>query len=690
MQLPPFSTYRQIVVISLIFLTLLPVSAALYARYQQTHDQQTLANHARIIADDVWAINPAGVENYLRLAMETQHYQSISVALPGNEAFLTLASPELTGISGFFNRIGLIWTKEMAEVITHEDLHIGNIQVVQYVRLIYPLLNLLAFHLLLLLLTLFILFLANRKKTLESLVRERTNSLLESRRRFHDLVNLLPEMVLETDLDGTIRYANSQARNRFGISRENSDEGCNLFDFFPADTRRSAREQFAGNLQQGTLYQDILHDKEHHAFPVLLRSAPIIDGGTCVGARLLLIDITERQRLEEQLNRDQKMKAIGLMAGGVAHDLNNILSGIVSYPEILMLDMTEENPLRRPLTIIRKAGLDASEVVADLLTVARGSRGDMEIVDLNAFIYDYLDSPDFDDICRRFPLVEHRFDPAADLPFLTCSPIHVRKCLMNLVINGFEAIAGKGMVRIATENVETKELQTTNPGLPKDKQYIRLTISDTGKGIEEKELQHIFEPFYSKKVMGRSGTGLGLTVVYNTVRDHDGTTRVSSSAQGTTFELLFPGTSNAVPLEGKNRHQVLRGTGETVLVIDDEPRQREIATTLLRALGYEVKTAATGQEAWSYLQENPADLVVLDMLMGPDQPNGREIYRQILTMNPGQKAIIASGYAEDDDVRQTLAMGAAAFVPKPYTMTSISRAVYDTLRAPVRQHDTVS
>jgi len=563
-------------------------------------------------------------------------------------------------------------------------------QVVQHVRLIYPLLNLLGVYLMLFMLTLFIFFLSNRKKDLERLVQERTHSLRESQRRFHDLVNLLPEMVLETDLDGNIRYANSEARKRFGIIHENSDNNRNLFDFFPDDTRQSARDQFTDKLQQGTLYQDILLDEKHHTFPVLLRSAPIMNAGRCIGARLLLIDITERQRMEEQLNRDQKMKAIGLMAGGVAHDLNNILSGIVSYPEVLLLDMSEDNPLRRPLSVIRKAGLEASEVVADLLTVARGSRGDLEIVNLNVLIKEYLESPDFHDIRRRFPLVTLNFTPAADLLFLSCSPIHVRKCLMNLVINGFEAIEGQGQVRIATENVDPETIRTTSPDMPADKPCIRLTVSDTGKGIAEKELEHIFEPFYSKKVMGRSGTGLGLTVVYNTIRDHNGSTQVRSSQDGTTFELLFPGISNALPLTEKNHPEIKHGAGETILVIDDEFRQREIATTLLSSLGYQVKTAATGNEAWSYLRQNPADLVVLDMLMGPAQPNGREIYQEILAINPGQKAIIASGYAEDDDVRQTLAMGAAAFVPKPYTLASISRAVYDSLHVTEQQYENVS
>jgi PAS domain S-box-containing protein len=680
MQLPPLTRYRQHILVALIVLTLFSLSAFLYATYQNALDRKILTRHARIIANDVWAINPEGVENYLRLAMETQHYRTINVSIPGSENFLILKSHELSGITGFLSRIGLIPTRELHEVIRHGELHIGDILVTQYVRLIYPFLNLLGIHLLIFLFALLILFLVNRRQTLESLVQERTRSLLESQHRFHDLVNLLPEMVLETDLYGNISYANNVARQRFGIIQDNS--GANLFDFFPPDTRRNAKHLFQQSLEQGTLHQDMLIDRNHHTFPVLVRSAPIIHEEKYLGARLLLIDITERQRMEEQLSRDQKMKAIGLMAGGVAHDLNNILSGIVSYPEILMLDMDDSNPLRRPLSIIRKAGLDASKVVADLLTVARGNRGNMEVVNLNTLITDYLESPDFTEIRRRFPLVKHSFVPAPDHISVTCSPIHLRKCLMNLVINGFEAIEGQGTLKIATENVKPDELHILSPKLPKDKPYVRIVISDTGKGIEAQEIEHIFEPFYSKKVMGRSGTGLGLTVVWNTVRDHGGATRVTSSEEGTTFDLVFPGTSNVQPQEHTSSIPILRGSGETVLVIDDEAHQRDIATTLLHSLGYTAHAAATGIEALKYMERNRVDLVILDMLMGPDQPNGREIYQQIIALYPGQKAIIASGYAEGDDIQETLAMGAGTFVSKPYTINAISGAVHSTLCSP--------
>jgi len=683
----PLTGFRQYATVSLFFLVLFLVSSVLYGRFQENLDRRNLETHAGIIANDVWAINPAGVENYLRLAMTTQHYRSIRVSIPGDEQFLALENPELSGIAGFLGQLGLLPTKKMGATIHHGQLHIGDLQVVQYVRLIFPFFNLLIVCLLLFLVAVLILFLVDRRRTLQLLVRERTRSLLESQRRFHDLVNLLPEMVLETDLEGNISYANNEAQRRFGLSREH-DCGDNLFDFFPAAERGRGKEQFLRSLEQRTLFQGVLEDCGRQTFPVLLRSAPIVQEGGCVGARLLLIDITERQRMEQQLSHDRKMKAIGLMAGGVAHDLNNILSGIVSYPELLLLDMAEDDPLRRPLKLIHKAGLDASRVVADLLTVARGSRGDSEVVDPNTLIREYLDSPDFREMRCRFPLVNYVFTPAPDLLRMSCSSIHVRKCLMNLVINGFEAIPGEGEVRIVTENVHPVEISARGLDLPAEKSYIRIKVSDTGRGIEEKELEHIFEPFYSKKVMGRSGTGLGLTVVWNTVREHGGLTLVTSSEQGTVFELLLPATFG-IPLKVADDRQAPRGGGESILVVDDESLQRQITATMLQTLGYRVKTAASAAEALEALAREPSDLVILDMIMGPGQPNGRELYQQMLSICPGQKAIIASGYAEDDDVRRTLQMGAAAFVAKPFTIAAMSLAVHGALRADASQSGNV-
>lgn len=209
--------------------------------------------------------------------------------------------------------------------------------------------------------------------------------------------------------------------------------------------------------------------------------------------------------------------------------------------------------------------------------------------------------------------------------------------------------------------------------------FSKIIITDTGEGIGAKEMQHIFEPFYSTKVMGRSGTGLGLTIVWNTMQEHDGTVQVASSTKGTTFELFFPSLNEKIPEQSKEKNwRDYIGTGETILVVDDDPRQREILKGLLTSLKYNVVTVSSGEKAEEYLQKNRADLVVLDMLMPPGN-NGRVTYENILKIHPQQKAIIASGFANDEDVHATLAMGASEFIAKPYTIEQIGNAIYKTL-----------
>jgi CheY-like chemotaxis protein len=194
-------------------------------------------------------------------------------------------------------------------------------------------------------------------------------------------------------------------------------------------------------------------------------------------------------------------------------------------------------------------------------------------------------------------------------------------------------------------------------------------------------MRHIFETFYSTKVLGRSGTGLGLTIVWNTMREHGGTVHVASGSSGTTFELFFPSINAKINHQTKKDNwQDYTGTGQMILVVDDEPRQREILTGLLTSLNYEAVTVSSGEEAEQYLRQNSVDLVVLDMIMSPGQ-NGRTTYENILKIHPGQKAIIASGFAKDNDVQATLAMGASYFIAKPYTIEQIGRVIYKTLNS---------
>ena len=397
-------------------------------------------------------------------------------------------------------------------------------------------------------------------------------------------------------------------------------------------------------------------------------------------------DITElkqaehqREAIEAQLQRSRKMEAIGLLAGGVAHDLNNILSGIVSYPDLLLMQLAPDSTLRKPIHAIQESGQRAAAVVADLLTVARGASSEKKLCSLNQLVSQYLHSPEYDELLKRHPGVECRSECSPRIWPLFCSPIHIKKSLMNLVTNAAEAIEQGGQITVRTDkrDVSATEAQTL---AVKAGVYVLLEVTDSGPGIAQEDLDHIFEPFYTRKAMGRSGTGLGLAVVWNTIQDHNGAIEVSSSSHGTVFTLYFPATEQeALLMEEELDNDIRRGNGETVLVVDDEPLQREIATQILDTLGYQSLSMVSGEAAVEYLQEHDVDLVLLDMLMGTGL-NGRETYAQIIRRHPGQKALIVSGFSENEEVREALRLGVSAYLQKPYAISSLSRAVATALQ----------
>ncbi|MFH2123734.1 MAG: cache domain-containing protein [Pseudomonadota bacterium] len=389
------------------------------------------------------------------------------------------------------------------------------------------------------------------------------------------------------------------------------------------------------------------------------------------------------QRVEQDLQnhqaRSSKMEAIGLMAGGVAHDLNNILSGIVGYPELVIRQLPLDSNLRKPLQLMHEAGLRAAAVVADLLTIARGVASTRKPADLNVLIKEYLESPEGVVMQALHPEVQITSTLTSGPCTVSCSPVHIRKSIMNLITNAAEAITGPGNIHVST-NICDIDDSSGNTLKIRPGKYALLRVSDSGSGIAQADLEHIFEPFYTKKVMGRSGTGLGLAVVWSTVQDHGGGISVESSERGTSFTLYFPASTDGEPEARKEQTDLatLQGKGESILVVDDEPQQRDIASRMLEQFGYSVETSNSGEEAVQFLRKKPMDLILLDMLMTPGM-SGRETYEQIIAIHPGQKAVIASGYARSVDVEETTALGAGSFIKKPYTMEELGRAVRDEL-----------
>ncbi|MFP4347030.1 MAG: PAS domain S-box protein [Desulfococcaceae bacterium] len=510
-------------------------------------------------------------------------------------------------------------------------------------------------------------------------------ALRESELKFRTLFDASPQGILLTEVDsGRIIDANREFCEATGLNRKEvmGKSAIELGLFTTED-----RQRLIGILQERGEVRGLemtFSLGKRGAIPTLVFTRMVY----LENIRFLLSIIVdmraqkkaqaEKAALQEKLARSKKMEALGLLAGGVAHDLNNILSGIVSYPELLLTNPDLGEKERRALRVIQESGMRAAAVVGDMLTVTRGVASTKQILNPNALIEDYLGSPEFAELKGRHPLIDYRTDLAPDLFNISGSALHLRKSLMNLVINGSEAMTAAGPLVLRTRNrYVDRPLKGYDEVLAGE--YVVIEVRDGGSGISPEDLDRIFEPFYTKKVMGRSGTGLGLAVVWNTVQDHGGYINVHSDENGTAFELYLPVSRHRIeekkaPVPPAD----YRGNGQRILVVDDEESQREIACEILTTLGYRAEAVSGGKEAVAYVKNHPVDLVVLDMVMAPGI-GGRETYAEILNIHPDQKAIIASGFSESEEVHETQRMGAGRYIKKPYTLENIGLAIRETL-----------
>ncbi|MEJ2167031.1 MAG: ATP-binding protein [Desulfobacterales bacterium] len=384
---------------------------------------------------------------------------------------------------------------------------------------------------------------------------------------------------------------------------------------------------------------------------------------------------SEKQELQKKLQRAQKMEAIGTLAGGVAHDINNVLSGIVSYPDLLLLQIPEEDPMRDSLLTIKKSGEKVAAIVQDLLTLTRRGVVASELVNFNDIIASYQESPEYEKMLLYHPQVNVATELEKDLLNIEGSTIHLSKTIMNLVSNAAEAMPEGGTILIRTEN-RHYDKPTRHFDHVAEGDYIVVTVSDSGIGIPEDDLEKIFEPFYTKKKMGRSGTGLGMAVVWGTVKDCQGFIDVQSTeGKGTTFTLHFPATrKQPVQTRAPLSLEDYKGRGESILVVDDVEEQRQIAAKILVELGYTVNTVSSGEQAIEHVRQKSEDLLILDMIMAPGM-DGLDTCKQILQIYPEQKIIIASGFSETQRVKEAQKLGVGAYLQKPFTIENLALAV---------------
>ncbi|MBC8431865.1 MAG: PAS domain S-box protein [Desulfobacterales bacterium] len=531
----------------------------------------------------------------------------------------------------------------------------------------------------------------NEKLQQEIIERKRAErEVRKSEERFRDISYGMADWIWEIDRDGRYTFASPPVKEILGYHPEELI-GKTPLEIMPADEAERI----------GTIFKKIASEKKPivdmenwnltkngKRVCLLTNGVPMLDeSGELLGYRGVDKDITENKRAEQekiklqaQLQRAEKMEVVGTLAGGVAHDLNNILSGVVSYPELLLMDIPEDSPLKGPMLTIQNSGKKAAAIVQDLLTLARRGVAVTEVANLKEIAADYFKSPEFDKLKEFHPDVQFETGYAPDLLNIMASPVHLSKTVMNLVSNAAEALPDGGKVVLSIKN-QYIDRPVRGYDDVQEGDYVVLSVADNGIGICADNMGRIFEPFYTKKVMGRSGTGLGMAVVWGTVKDHAGYIGVQSTeGQGARFDLYFPVTRKDIaPEELLLSVEDYMGRGDSILIVDDVKEQREIASMLLRKLNYSVTTASSGESAVEYMKNHSADLLLLDMIMdlGID---GLDTYKKILEIHPGQKAIIASGFSATDRVKEAQKLGAGQYIKKPYTMERIGIAVRDALR----------
>jgi two-component system, cell cycle sensor histidine kinase and response regulator CckA len=519
-----------------------------------------------------------------------------------------------------------------------------------------------------------------RERSLQKEVHERKRAEQRSRdseARARAVLDAMPDIMLQFDRDGQIIDVRGDPANL--IETCPHCLGKTIAQIMPTHIARIFRDQIEKALKSHLVrifeYQLAFKNGDRHFECRMVAVSADLALAIVRNITQQVTAAAEKRRLLDQLQRAQKMEAIGLLAGGVAHDLNNILSGLVSYPELILMDLAPDSPLQEPIRTIRRSGERAASIVQDLLTLARRGVSVSEIVNLNQVIQDYLDSAEYATLRGHYPDFELQLDLAEDLQNISGSPVQLTKTVMNLVSNAAEATESDGVIRIATKN---STVHTPIDGFEQIREgdYVVLTVTDNGTGISDEDIDRIFEPFYTKKVMGRSGTGLGMAVVWGTVKDHLGTIDIQSKPlQGTTVTIHLPATSaDLIDAEKPETLVQLKGAGERILVIDDVKDQREIAIEMLTRLGYQVESVSSGEAAVDHMREKKVDLLVLDMIMDPGI-DGLETYRRIIRTHPGQRAVITSGFSESERVHEARRLGAGAYVKKPYSVETIAKAV---------------
>ena len=506
-------------------------------------------------------------------------------------------------------------------------------------------------------------------------------NLTASEERFRDIVLTMADCVWEIDDDNRFTYISDQIGSLIGRSAEDLI-GRTPFDFVIESEAAATLDDFQKTKKLGGRVKDVEKTFQvgDGSFRYLLVSGtPVRDStGRLIGYRGVATDVTrqkeqeaEKAEMESRLRQSQKMEALGAMAGGIAHDFNNILAAIIGYSELALEDAAAGRSGADHIHQVIKAGRRAGELVNQILAFSRKMEPVLKPVDLNLVIDQAVKMLE-----RTIPkMVRIELDLAADLKQVKADQAQMIQVLMNLGANASDAMPEGGWLTVRTANAILDQSFRSRWPEAVPGEYVRLTVSDTGQGMDQDILDHIYDPFFTNKEVGK-GTGLGLSTVYGIIKTHGGLINCDSRPnQGTAFSIYLPASRRVEQTDEAEPAPETRPGRETILLVDDEKAIRSMGRTMLTRNGYKVLTAESGEQARRIYARRRDEIsaVILDLNM-PGM-GGRKCFRELRKINPDVKVIISSGYSEKSDLNAELDDEAAGYLPKPFSRADMLSVV---------------
>lgn len=508
--------------------------------------------------------------------------------------------------------------------------------------------------------------------------REQTEKALrESEAQHRELVQNVNSIILRMDYHGHITFFNEFAQKFFGFS-EDEIIGRNVVGTIVPETDISGRDLAAMIADIGrhperyiTNENENMRSNGERVWVAWTNKAVFDKKGNVVETLCIGNDITERKRLESQLVQAQKMEAVGTLAGGIAHDFNNLLQTIQGYAEFFLSNKKSDAGYQAIKGIVRSVKKGA-ELTNQLLTFSRKVESKLRPVNLNHEVKEVKKL-----LIRTIPkMITIKLKLANDLKGINADPTQIEQVLMNMAINSRDAMPDGGRLIIKTGNMMVVEDHTLTHTGAQPGEYVLLSVSDTGHGMNKETMEHMFEPFYTTKEPGK-GTGLGLAMVYGLVKSHGGYIRCSSECgKGTTFTIYFPVINKEVTAEETEKHVEIPQDGtETILLADDEKSIRDFGRNMLSRHGYTVLTAADGESALRVYQQKKKEiaLVILDLIM--PGIGGKRCAQELCTIDPNAKILIASGHSFGGPLKETPDPGYKGFINKPYEIEEVLKAI---------------